>query len=264
MSILSRLRLLVVLGLAGWIAYVLLGGLIIVNSLPYFAGVDRMPFIGEKGAVGQSVPWRAALLVHVASGMACLVAAAGQFFRPLLRRAPWLHRWMGRAYVSLVLVLVCPSGMILALFAKGGWAGQTGFLVLGALMFHDTLNGQRAIVRRDLHAHIRWMIRSFAMAATAITFRLLHLGFALAGMAYETNYILSLWLSIGLNAAAAEGVIRLVNTAKSKQRTNEPKTHIHENESILPVPSAPASRRPRPVRRRLFIRRHRPFRSGVA
>ncbi len=246
-----RLRFPRALASVGWVAYVLLGGLIVVNSLPYFTEGDRMPFIGEKGAIGESGTWRAALLVHVASGIVCLAAAVGQFFRGLLRRFPWLHRWMGRAYVWSTLLFLCPSGAYLALFAKGGLAGQTGFLLLGGLMFHSTLNGQRAILRRDTPSHVRWMLRSFAMAATAITFRVLHLGFALAGMVYETNYIIALWLSIVLNVAVAESVIRLLPITRKRQTTID---HETDPSSSFPPP------RPRHRWRRMPLRRPRLFR----
>ena len=236
------------LALVGWVAYVLLGGLIIVNSLPYFTEGERMPFLGEKGAVAESAAWRAALLVHVASGIVCLVAVAGQFFRSLLRRYLWLHRWMGRAYVWTTLVFLCPSGAYLALFAKGGLAGQTGFLLLGGLMFQSTLAGQRAILRHDPSAHVRWMLRSFAMAATAITFRVLHLGFAAAGLAYATNYIASLWLSILLNAMAAELVIRRLPF------TRKTRTTIHHETDPSPPYASPL---PRHRRRWLPLRRDR-------
>jgi hypothetical protein len=248
-----RRHFLFALATIGWVAYVLLGGLIIVNSLPYFTEGDRMPFIGEKGALGDSPAWRIALLVHVAAGIVCLAAAVGQFFRSLLRRFPWLHRWMGRAYVWSTLLFLCPSGVYLALFAKGGLAGQTGFLLLGGLMFHSTLSGQRAILRCDTPAHIRWMIRSFAMAATALTFRVLHLAFAVLGIAYETNYLTALWLSIALNFAMAESVIRFLPITR---KTRTIKDH-HETDPSHPHPS-PCPRFPR---RCLFLRRPRAFQS---
>ena len=61
---------------------------------------------------------------------------------------------------------------------------------------------------RDLAAHREWMTRSFAFAATAITFRVYHFAFFLGGMAEETNYVTSLWLSILGNAVIAELVLR--------------------------------------------------------
>ncbi|RYD61666.1 MAG: DUF2306 domain-containing protein [Verrucomicrobiaceae bacterium] len=98
----------------------------------------------------------------------------------------------------------------IAFFAKGGLAGQTGFLLLGGATFHTTLRGVISMIggSRDLIAHREWMIRSFAFAASAITFRIYHFVFFLCGVSEDTNYVTSLWLSILGNAAAAELVIR--------------------------------------------------------
>jgi len=61
---------------------------------------------------------------------------------------------------------------------------------------------------RDVARHREWMTRSFAMTATAITFRSYHVALFALGVAAETNYLVSLWLSILGNAAAAEWVLR--------------------------------------------------------
>ncbi|MEM9236074.1 MAG: DUF2306 domain-containing protein, partial [Verrucomicrobiota bacterium] len=132
-----------------------------------------------------------------------------QFSRRLLRSIPSLHRWLGRIYVYSVLGLVGPTGLYLALFAKGGFWGRAGFLLLGILTMHFTLQGFVALRRggRDMTRHFEFMIRSFAMLASAITFRIGHLGFHLLGVDDRTNYLVSLWLSILGNAAVAEAVV---------------------------------------------------------
>lgn len=221
-------------GFAAWLGYLGFAGLIVVNSLPYFTVGSGMPFIVEKGAVGASAVWRGVLLAHVAGSIVCLAAATGQFFRGLQRRFPAAHRWLGRGYVASVLIVVCPTGAYLALFAKGGVAGQVGFLLLGAILFHTTLAGHRAIRRRDIRAHIAWMIRSFAMAASAITFRILHVGFAIVGVPYAVNYPASLWLSILANFLAAECVVRRMRA--TGRQFHEPETLPYHDEITVPLP----------------------------
>jgi hypothetical protein len=119
---------------------------------------------------------------------------------------PSFHRRCGKIYSASVLGLLCPTGMVLALSAKGGFPGKAGFLLLGAATFYTTLRGV-AVMRepsRDVVRHRKWMTRSFALAASAITFRLYHVAFFEIGLAEETNYLVSLWLSILGNAAVAE------------------------------------------------------------
>ena len=59
------------------------------------------------------------------------------------------------------------------------------------------------------------MTRSFALVATAVTFRIYHVAFFHAGLADETNYVASLWLSLLGNAAAAEWILRRRAEARS-------------------------------------------------
>lgn len=193
-----------------WLAYVGGCGLILENSLR-----DHLPggaglFAAEKGALGENPWWRASLSIHVVGGMLCLLCVLTQFSRRLLRRHPWLHRASGRLYGLLVLALVTPTGFHLAFSAKGGFLGKFGFLTLAAATLLTTLQGWRSALprHRDLAAHREWMARSFALVASAVTFRLFHVIGYLAGLAPESNYILCLWLSILGNAAVAEMIIR--------------------------------------------------------
>ena len=194
----------------GWAA-LLAGALLITeNSLRDFGPGGEGIFVEQKGEIGRQPLWSFCLYVHVAAGIVCLLAVLPQFSRKLLRRIPALHRWCGRIYAASVLFIVCPTGIYLAFFAKGGLAGQTGFLLLGAATFHTTLRGVTSMIggSRDLAAHREWMTRSFAFATSAITFRVYHVAFFLGGMAETLNYVTSLWLSILGNAAVAELVLR--------------------------------------------------------
>jgi hypothetical protein len=194
----------------GWAAFFAGALLITENSLRDFGPGGEGLFIEQRGELGTQPLWKGCLYVHVAAGIVCLLAVLPQFSRKLLRRIPGLHRWCGRIYAASVLFVVCPTGIYLALFAKGGLAGQAGFLLLGAATFHTTLRGVTSMIggSRDLTVHREWMTRSFAYAASAITFRVYHFAFFLGGMAETTNYVTSLWLSILGNAAVAELVLR--------------------------------------------------------
>lgn len=194
----------------GWLGYLAGCLLILENSIADYRPGGAGLFIHEKGPVGEDPWWRASLHLHVAGGLACLFAALPQFSRRLLRRIPALHRIAGRIYALGMLALVCPTGFHLALFAKGGVPGKLGFLTLAAIGFHTTLAAWRAVLppRRDLGAHRAWMLRSFATASSAVSFRVLHVLGQLAEVEATTNYVACLWLSTLGNLAVAELVIR--------------------------------------------------------
>lgn len=193
---------------AAWLGFFAGCVLILDNSYRDFGPGGEGVFISQKDAAARTPLWILSLRVHVAAGAVCLLACLPQFSGSLLRRIPSLHRICGKAYATSVLFVLCPTGIHLALSAKGGFAGQAGFLLLGIASFHTTLQGIRTIRGGDLPGHRRWMTRSFAWIASAVTFRIYYVAFFHAGIPDETSYVASLWLSVLGNAAVAEWIVR--------------------------------------------------------
>jgi hypothetical protein len=194
----------------GWLALAITTALLVSDSFADFRPGGNHVFISQKGSAATPL-WLVCLHLHVLAGAVCLISSLPQFSAPLLRRFPSLHRRCGIAYAVSVLLVLCPTGMVLALSAKGGVLGRGGFLLLGAATFLTTWRGvaAMAIAPRNLAVHRRWMVRSFAMVTTALTFRVYHLGLFQLGLAEVANYLASLWLSILGNAAAAEWLLHL-------------------------------------------------------
>ena len=195
-----------------WLAWFLyLAGclLILSNTVADYRPGGPGIFIFQKGGIGESMVWKTSLYIHIAGGLLCLFAALPQLSGKLVARFPSIHRRAGKIYAASVLFLVCPTGFHLALFAKGGFFGKLGFLTLAFAAFYTTLAGWRAVMppQRDMAAHRVWMIRSFALTASAVTFRIYHTLGYLAGLEADTNYVASLWLSLLGNAAAAELIL---------------------------------------------------------
>jgi len=114
-------------------------------------------------------PW--GLRVHVAASGIAMALGAFQFLKPLRRKAPSLHRWMGRGYV-----LACTvgglAGGVIALSSTAGLVAGTGFFLLAVLWVPFTLLAFGSAMRKDFASHERWMIRSFALTFGAVTLRL--------------------------------------------------------------------------------------------
>ncbi|MDE0836048.1 MAG: hypothetical protein OSA84_06825 [Akkermansiaceae bacterium] len=70
--------------------------MLLLNSLPYFNEPRSHAFVWEKAELADRPVWLVLLIIHVGAGVVCLISSFLQFFRPLLRRAPWRHRWLGR------------------------------------------------------------------------------------------------------------------------------------------------------------------------
>ena len=185
------------------------------QSLGYFTDPAGMPFLRERSTATMGRHWAPTVAAHAAGGVLCFAALLPQFSRRVLRRLPSLHRAAGTIYVAAVLWVLCPTGFVLACQAKGGAAGRAGFLILGILTFVSTLAGWLAMRRGDVPGHVRWMIRSSAWVATAVTFRLLHLLLWQCGLEATLNYVVSLWLTNALHFAAAELAVRRLHLSRS-------------------------------------------------
>lgn len=220
--------------IVAWLALVFFSGWLIYNSLPYFNAPRTHAFVWEKGALAERPVWLISLVIHVIAGAVCLVASFLQFFRPLLRRAPWLHRWLGRVYVGSILIFLSPTGFYLAFFAHGGWLGTMGFLILGVATTLTTWKGWLAMRRHQLQQHITWMIRSFAMVTTALTFRIEHIVFQEIGLAAETGFLVALYLSIIGNALVAEWLLWRIRRKKNKTPNL---TKNYETKTVISLPA---------------------------
>ena len=185
--------------------FALTTALVLVESLPYYTFADDLPFFQEKWDVYRSVLWRVAFYVHISGGLLCLVTALPQFSKTLLRRAPRVHRALGWTYVVSVLGLTAPAGLVMAVVAKGGMPGRFGFIVLGVALFYTTWRGLERVRAGDFRGHVAWMIRSYAMASSALTFRVFYVLLFLAEVQHE--YVIAIWLSFVVNLLAAEWLI---------------------------------------------------------
>lgn len=125
------------------------------------------------------------------------------FFKNSLK----LHRKIGKLYTRITLLCVCPTGMYLALYAKGGLITQIGFMIQGILLGLFTYRGYQAIIRGDQSGHLAFVARSYAMAAVVLSFRILHILFFLWKIPYHINYALSQWLGLAGNALLTEMII---------------------------------------------------------
>jgi uncharacterized membrane protein len=178
--------------------------LIAVNSVPYFTGSADHPFLAERAQLAVDATWRAALVVHVTGGILCLAAGPVLLWNLVLRRSARLHRVLGHAYLVAVLAWAGPAGFVLAANAKGGFAGRSGFIVLALAWMTTTALGWREVRRRRLESHAVWMVRSYALAVSAVWFRLAQVAFLAAGVPDGTNYALSIWLSTAVSVVQGE------------------------------------------------------------
>ncbi|RQO31824.1 hypothetical protein DBR32_04815 [Taibaiella sp. KBW10] len=110
--------------------------------------------------------------IHVCSAMFCLPAGFTQFNRAILKQRKKLHRVLGFIYIVSVLFFAAPSGFVIGLHANGGWVAKLFFTTLAILWFIFTLKAWIAVKNKAYEEHRQLMMRSYALALSAITLRL--------------------------------------------------------------------------------------------
>ncbi|HEX8527089.1 DUF2306 domain-containing protein, partial [Allosphingosinicella sp.] len=147
------------------------------------------------------------LVAHVATGVIALLLGPLQFVRRVRSRRPALHRATGMIYAAACAV-AAPAGLMLALGTFAGPAAGAGFAIPALLLPVFTYFGLRAAMERRFAEHREWMIRSYALVATAITLRLMLPASGLLGFDFVPAYQVIAWLSWTTNLALAEYHIR--------------------------------------------------------
>ena len=181
-----------------WVPVTGLSLLLIYNTLPYFSFNKDLSFIEERSFLFKSDFYNTCFYIHIFAGSLCILMALIQFSRYILKKSKAIHRISGKIYVSVVLFLGAPTGLYMSFFAKGSFWERALFLFMACFWFITTLYGLTTIHKRNIIAHKVWMMRSYAMAMTAVTFRLYHIIFYLLDWGHLENYELSLWLSVSI------------------------------------------------------------------
>jgi Predicted membrane protein (DUF2306) len=178
--------------------------LLVYNTLPYFSFSKDFSFIEERSFLFQGSLYNACFYIHIFAGMLCISTALIQFSRYILKNTKAIHRCSGKIYVFVVLFLGAPTGLYMSFFAKGSFWERALFMFMAIFWFITTFYGLKVIHKKNVLAHKIWMMRSYAMAMTAVTFRLYHIVFYLVGWGHLENYEVSLWISVVGNMLFAE------------------------------------------------------------
>jgi uncharacterized membrane protein YozB (DUF420 family) len=157
-------------------------------------GPDRGFLLTKEPGVLRTV-YLPAFYVHIITGSLVLISGVFQLSKNLRQRYPRWHRYAGRFYVAVILILTAPSGFVMALYANGGRSSQLCFALLALFWWYFTFVGWRKAMQRDWLSHRRCMLRSYVLTFAAVMLRMYSFIFALAGFRGETIYSVIVWLS---------------------------------------------------------------------
>ena len=154
---------------------------------------------------------RALTLVHILPGFLFMVLGPLQFVRRIRSRHLRFHRWSGRVFVSLGLVIGV-SALAMSYTTSIGGANETAATTLFALLFlFDLVKAFVSIRRREIARHREWMIRAYAIGLAVATVRpIVGVFFATSRLTHLTPqefFGTAFWLGFTLHLIAAEAWI---------------------------------------------------------
>ena len=147
------------------ILLILFAGKFVINdALPYF-GFDEAIF-------GRYWNYRWPLIGHISGGLIALSLGPFQFWKSFRNKFINTHRWMGRIYLTAILI-----GTISATYLAWTSAIRVNFswaFALQGLAFAWITTASMAyisVMRRHIIQHKEWMIRSYVVTFAFVTFR---------------------------------------------------------------------------------------------
>ena len=177
-------------------------GLRLVTDIPHVLS-GELPDESEFEYRYAAYPWLA--YAHILPGAVYLTLAPFQLWRGFRNRNLRRHRRIGR--VALVAGLT--SGVFGVLFgffqSFGGTLQASASVVFGVWFVTALLVAYRAVRRRDITTHRRWMIRAFAVGLAVGTIRIwigLFEGFGV--LETRDAFGVAFWISFTLHAVIAE------------------------------------------------------------
>lgn len=140
-----------------------------VNYLPPNFQSDFLQ--GREGYFFTRYQW--AFYPHIASGPISLFLGLLLISDRFRTRFPRWHRRLGRVQTIGVLLVVLPSGLVMAFDAPAGPFATLGFIILTGLTATCAALGWRAAVQRRFLVHRRWMQRSYLLLCSAVVLRII-------------------------------------------------------------------------------------------
>jgi uncharacterized membrane protein YozB (DUF420 family) len=142
---------------------------------------------------------------HIVPGVVYLLLAPLQLWRGFRNRHLGWHRRIGRVAIVAGLLSGVFAIAFGSLHAWGGIIEALAAVLFGTWFIVCLVTAYRAIRRRDVTRHRRWMIRAFAVGVAVGTIRIwigLFNAFGLLG--FQDSFAAGFWISLVMHAALAE------------------------------------------------------------
>jgi hypothetical protein len=141
---------------------------------------------------------------HIVSGPLSLILGLVLLSESFRIHFPKWHRTLGKIQISLIVLVLAPSGLWMARYAESGAIAASGFSALAIATAYSALIGWQTAVQRRFAAHRRWMLRCFLLLSSAVVLRLIGGASAVTNVGVAWGYPLAAWASWLVPLAAFE------------------------------------------------------------
>ncbi|WP_144282000.1 DUF2306 domain-containing protein [Chryseobacterium echinoideorum] len=195
---------------------------LLVSSCIRLARVTHSLNYGEIPAVGTIdigyVQNPVLTFLHILPGCFFMLSGAWQFIRPIRNRLIHVHRWNGRIYIVLGLVIGITGIAMGIKLSFGGMAEASASIVFGLFFLYALLKAYWCIRRKQFTLHREWMIRAYSIGLAVATIRpLTGLFFSFTAIPFHTFFGISFWIAFILNVGIAEIWIRYTRSGSGKK-----------------------------------------------
>jgi len=177
-------------------------------TLQYYPVSFDVAFLRIKQEYVVMLHYKIAFYGHVVFSIFALLAGFTQFSKTIRTSYTHIHRAIGKVYIYTILFAAAPTGLLLSVYANGGWSSRLGFCLLAVGWIVFTAIAWKALGEKDYTKHQQFMIRSFALTLSAITLRFWKyvIVFLFAPRPMDVYQIVA-WLGWVLNLIIAEVLI---------------------------------------------------------
>jgi hypothetical protein len=167
---------------------------IILGYRDYFPPDFASDFLrGRQSYFAGAYQW--AFYTHIVAGPITLLLGLFLVSEQFRRHAPRLHRAIGKAQITIVLFLLCPSGIWMAYYAATGAYAAAAFGALAIATGTCALFGWHNAVNLRFSVHRRWMWRCFLLLCSAVLLRLIGGLLTVTDIDVPWSYGAAAWLS---------------------------------------------------------------------
>jgi len=183
---------------------------VVLAALPYFTFLfsDAPNQFVDEMSFRLYFPRRGWLLLHIAGGIAAVLAGPVQLWLGLSDRHMGLHRRLGLTYISGVAIGTV-GAVALAVRTPVGWIFGAGLLGLATAWVITTGLAFASIRLRLIQQHKEWMIRSYVVTFAFVTFRVGDVVMRAAGVGEPLQNVAFLaWASWAVPLLITEAVLQ--------------------------------------------------------